>query len=240
MRDSNLKLSIVTLFLLASIGWVGVGEAFAQRVTVVQETREVEALARQGMSALVEYDKRTVEKAWTRYLKTLGKLDTWKGGAMVVLADATGKGPFAQYDLISQLLATTEGTKIFWSMGKGGEYLAITHPDYEKAKKALTDFCRQLYRDDISEQIDEAEKIIEMASRTHDKTVQMGESLKKRLERNLQEAQELVKKQAENRQEAEALRVEIQQNRADQEATLDEIKKVRKVAEDRRAKLQTN
>ncbi len=224
----------VLLLALGLPGW-----AWGQKVTIVSETREIEGLRRKGMSALVEYDKKTVEKAWTRLLKTIGKAESWKSGALVVLAANVTAPELSGVDHITRLDATTEGTKVFWSLGQKGEYLEPGSPEYERAKRMLADFARQLYRDDLSEQIAAAEKVVDVASRTHDKTVQMGEHLRRQLERNGADQQSLIKQLEEKRQEAERLKQELTNNKTDQESALEEIRKVRKIAEERKGKLQS-
>jgi hypothetical protein len=214
--------------------------AQAQKVTIAPETREIEGLRRKGMSTLVEYDKKTVDKAWTKFLKTIGKPESWKSGATVILEANITQPDFAGVDHVTRLDATTEGTKIFWSIGLKGDYAEPTSPLYEKAKTALTNFCKQLYRDDLADQIDAAEKVADVVSRTHDKTVQMGEHLRKQLERNAQDQASLVKSLEEKKAEAERLKQEIAQNKIDQESALEEIKKVRKIAEDKKAKMIQN
>ena len=209
----------------------------AQKVSIVPESREIEGLRRKGMAALVEFDKKTVDKAWQRQMKGIGKMETWKSGAIVVLAGNVTAPDFAGADHITRLDATTEGTKIFWSLGEKGDYAEPGSADYERAKRTLADFCRSLYRDDVAGQIDAAEKVVETASHTHDKTVQMGEHLRRQLERNVADQQALLKNLEEKKADAERIKQELAQNKADQEATLEEIRKVRKIAEDRKAKL---
>lgn len=226
---SGLFLSILILFAGLAL--------HAQSVTVLPETREVEGLRRGGMTALVEFDKKTVEKAWTRFLKEFGKVETWKSGAMVVLAANQTLPEYKGMDLVSRLDATTQGTKVFLSLGAKGDYAEPGTDAYEKAKTQLLAFCKQIYRDDISVQIDAAEKQVDDASKTHDKTVQMGEQLKRKLERNQDDQVKLQKEMEEKKADAERLKAEIQQNKIDQESALDEIKKVRKIAEEKKAKL---
>jgi hypothetical protein len=79
--------------------------------------------------------------------------------------------------------------------------------------------------------------VADVMSRTHDKTVQMGEHLRKQLERNATDQTNLLKNLEEKKAEAERLKAELNQNKIDQETALEEIKKVRKVAEEKRNKL---
>ena len=227
-----MRLLVLFLFLAFS--------AKAQKVSILPETREIEGLRRKGMAVLVEYDKKTVEKAWSKYLKAVGKTDSWKNGALVILESNVTNPDFAGADHITQLVATSEGTKVFWSIGQKGEYAEPGTTLYEKAKKGLTDFCKQLYREDLTEQIEAAEKVADVVSRTHDKTVQMGEHLRKQLDRNAQDQATLIKNMEEKKVEAERLKQELAQNKIDQESALEEIKKVRKIAEDKKRKLTTD
>lgn len=228
------RLVALSLFLIAVLSM----SARAQTVNVAPEVREVEGLRRKGMTALIEMDKKTVEKAWMKYLKDFGKVETWKSGAAVVLGTNQTQPDYKGLDLVSRVDATQQGTKIFLSLGAKGDYVEPGTELYDKAKAQLQGFCKQVYRDDINTQIEAAEKFVDIASRTHDKTVQMGEQLKRQVEKNQEEQTKLQKELEEKKAEAEKLKAEIQQNKIDQEAALEEIRKVRKIAEDKKTRLQ--
>ena len=212
--------------------------ASAQKAIVVTESREIEGLKREGMSMLVEFEKKTVEKSWVKLLKTYGKPDTWRSGAVVLLQPANTGNILTGYDWVSRIDATKLGTKVFLSLGSKGEYAKPADPDFDKGRQFMQAFARQLYIDDIQEQIAAAEKATEEASQTHDKTAQVGEQLKKQLERNANDQTQLQKNLDNKRAEAERIKNEVKQNKLDQEAALEEIKRVRKAAEDKRLKLQ--
>ncbi len=224
----------LTCFFLILLTHFGI----AQNVAISPEVREVEGLRRKGMTALVEFEKKTVEKAWTKFLKDFGKVENWKSGAWAVLGANQTQPDYKGLDLVSRLDATSQGTKVFLSLGAKGDYVEPGTELYEKAKGQLQTFCKQLYRDDISVQIDEAEKRVDLVSRIHDKTVQMGEQLKRQLEKNANEQAKLQKEMEEAKADAERLKADIQQNKIDQESALEEIKKVRKIAEEKKTKLQ--
>jgi len=233
-----MRFYLVLMALLVGTSLLGTS-VLAQKATVFSEFREIEGLRRQGQGVLVEYEKKTVEKAWNKFLKTIGKPEAWKGGTTVVLEASVTNPDYAGADHITRLDATAEGTKVFWSIGAKGEYAQPGTQLHDKAKKALQDFARQLYRDDLTEQIEAAEKMAEVASRTHDKTAQMGENLRKQQERNTQEQASLLKAQEEKKTDAERIKQELVQNKLDQESALEEIKKIRKIAEERKRKLTT-
>ena len=223
--------SLFILVFLTSLAAIG------QKVQVQPETKEIEGLRRKGMKCLAEYDKKTVEKAWLKLLKGYGKPDTWKGGAIALLATANGSEMLKEYDWITQLDATSQGTMIFLSLGAKGEYAEQGTPDYEKGKQMLERFGRQLQTEDLQGQISAAENVAELASKTYDKTVGYGEQLKSQMARIAKGKAELLKDLDQNKQDSVRIRKDLLQNRTDQEASLDEIKKVRKIAEEKKQKL---
>jgi len=231
IRFSMRRLIGVVVFVLSAMA------ATAQKVQVLPEMKEIEGLRRKGMKCLAEYDKKTVEKAWLKWLKGYGKPDTWKGGAIVLLASANSSETLKDYDWITQLDATNQGTMIFWSLGAKGDYAEPGTTDYEQGKVLLEKFGRQLQMDDLQGQISAAENVAELASKTYDKTVGYGEQLKSQLARNSKARAQLLKDLDLNRQDSVRIKNDIFQNRTDQEASLDEIKKVRKIAEEKKLKL---
>ena len=222
--------------LIALFGSFAVQNAVAQRVSVLPAEAEIDGLKRSGLSTTIELERKQVEKAWNKYLKNLGKVESSKGNYTAKAASVPSIAP-GTVNIFSKVEADTRGTTIFYAIDLGTEFVTIGTPAYENARKLLHEFAVQQYRDDLNEQIKEADEVVDDAVRTHEKKVAQGENFQKQLERNAQEKIKLQKELEENARELEKLKNNIEQNKTDQATALEEIKKVRKVSEDKKSKL---
>lgn len=219
--------------------FVSLGVAQAQKVSVQTAETEIEGLKRSGLSTTIELERKQVEKAWNKYLKSVcKKVESSKGSYIAKGANIPEIAP-GNINVFSKVDADTRGTTIFYAIDLGTEYIAQGTPAYEAARKILHEFTVQQYRDDLNEQIKEADEVVDDAVRTHEKKMAQGENLQKQIERNAQEKIKLQKELEENAENAEKLKKSIEQNKIDQATALEEIKKVRKVSEDKKTKLST-
>jgi hypothetical protein len=101
----------------------------------------------------------------------------------------------------------------------------------------LYDFSLELYRSDIRRQITEAERVVILAVKAHDKRSREGDDLKDRLKRNRREKIRLLEEIDQNARNLQLLLGDSVRNAAEKETALEEIQKVRKIAEERKQKL---
>lgn len=211
---------------------------FGQKVSVVPAEAEIDGLKRKGLSTTIELERKVVEKAWQKYLKNAGKVESSKGNYTVKGGSIPSIAPGA-INIYSHIDNDSHGTTIFYAIDLGTELATIGTPAYEAAQKALHEFAVQQYREDLNEQIKEADEVVDDAVRMHEKKVAQGESLQKQIERNAQEKVKLQKQLEENALDAERLKNSLTQNKIDQATALEEIKRVRQVSEGKKAKLGT-
>ena len=229
------KLKFIFGFLFVALAAVA-HPTFCQKVSVRPEEAEIDKMRRKGLATTIELDRKTVEKAWQKRLKELGKTESDKGiytlkSAMVPALSAT------PVSIFSHIEADTKGTTIFYAIDLGTEYVAPGKPEYDEAKKILHEFAVQVYRDDLNRQIEEADKAVEASVRLHDKQQEQGLSLMKQIERNQSDKAKLMLQLQQNLTEMVQLKNDSAQNKLQQSSALEEIDRLRKVSVDKKNKL---
>ena len=210
----------------------------AQKIKVSETTEEVEQITRTGLSTTIELDAKYVEKAWQKQLKNYGKTDNNKGVMTVPVANASAISS-SPCRMVSTVKSNGKGATIWWAIDMGDAHVTASgHSSaYKGAEKILHDFAAQCYRDDINDQIKDAEKALNTSTKNHDKEVREGENLVKDVEKNKQEKINLEQKLKENAQELEQLQKDIARNKTEQAAAVQDVEKMKKAVEVVREKL---
>lgn len=220
------KLSTILLLLFV------INLATAQKVKVVESSEQLEKISRSGMSTIIELDKKNVEKLWEKQLKTYGKVESSKGVYTIPVAKipSVSSSPCI---VTSVVKSSGKGTQIWWSIDLGTKHVtASTSPsEYRAAEKILYDFAISAYRDDINQQLQEAEKAVASAVKSQEKEVKEGEGLVKDVERNKQDKLNLEQKLKENGEDLIKLQKDIEQNKKDQAAAAQDVEKMKKAME---------
>jgi hypothetical protein len=105
------------------------------------------------------------------------------------------------------------------------------------AEKILHDFGVMVYRENINDQIKDAEKVLSQTVKAQEKKVKQGVDLVNKVDRNKQQKINLEQKLKENAEELIQLQKDIEQNKLDQGASSVEVEKVKKAVEAVKAKL---
>lgn len=210
----------------------------AQKVKVSETSEKIDEIPRTGMSTLIELDNKKVEKAWEKQLKSYGKVTSSKGTYTIPVANVPGVS--SQPCIVTSVVKTSgKGTLIWWSIDMGKEHVTSSGSPsaYKAAEKILNDFALQCYRDDVNEQIEEAEKALSSAVKAQEKEVKEGEGLVRDVERNKQEKATLEQKLKQNGEDLIRLQSNIEQNKKDQAAAGQDVEKMKKALEVVKAKL---
>jgi hypothetical protein len=212
--------------------------AIAQKVTVIEQDETIENVIRKGMSTVIVLDQEEVEKAWIKKLKEFGKVDVQKNVYIVESALISGIST-TPVRIISTIIQSDKGSRVFWSIEMGKAYVS-TKDDPEKfsiAEKILHDFGVMVYRENINDQIKDAEKVLSQTVKAQEKKVKQGVDLVNKVDRNKQQKINLEQKLKENAEELIQLQKDIEQNKLDQGASSVEVEKVKKAVEAVKAKL---
>ncbi len=213
---------------------------YAQKVVVNEVKKRVDGTQRLGHSITVLLDPVTAEKTWLKYLKEIGKVEkrndhNFINGAQL---QRISSSPMQLYAVSER--KTTGGIELWWSFNAEDKPLE-TGSGFKEAGIVLQEFGKRLYIDDISKDIEAAEKALQTTAKSYEKTVSEGNSLDKSLSKNIADSISLVQKTYENSQQRNNLRKELEQNKLDQEKAaqeLDKMKKARDLIKDKLNKVE--
>jgi len=187
---------------------------FAQskkEITVVSAHAQVQQVNREGMQVTIELEEKFVAKTWLQKMKTFGKVESDKNS--YVIHGASIPDVSSSCTLYSTVFATKSGTVVFWAIDLGSAYVTQGHEHYEKAKKKLHSYAKEIYIADVNIQIASAEDALNTSAKNQEKLAKQGESLKNALQKNEKDKLDLEAKLVENgnefrRLESEEIRVE--------------------------------
>lgn len=206
--------------------------AMAQKVKVVESAELIDKISRSGLSTLIELDSKEIEKAWEKQLKNYGKVESSKGIYSVQIANMPSISS-TPCIITSVVKSSGKGTQVWWSIDMGKQHVSSTGNSsaYRAAEKILYDFAITAYKNDISKQIQEAEKAVANAAKVQEKELKEGETLLRDVERNKQEKISLEQKLKENGENLVKLEKDIEQNKKDQAAAAADTEKMKKALE---------
>jgi hypothetical protein len=211
----------------------------AQKVTVTKDSERVKGNEIGGYATQLTGTIEEVTSAYTKYLKTFGKIKS--SGNQIQLSAA--EVSFTQYT--APLYATTQskGEKIEVWLGLNPtewptpEQAEATTKDLEKV---IYDFGVKFYRDKIQADIDESVRAQQAAEKQTLRLQNENKNLNSRLEFNQKEKIRLEKLLAENKLEYETLISSIAKNKKDQDSVsvaTDQIKKMVETHKERQRKV---
>jgi hypothetical protein len=190
-----------------------------------------------GYVVCLELDIKSVEKSWSRYMKSFGKFESSEKqsleGYNLVLSSISSDA----VDMYTKITVSPRCVQVFMGASRAGSMLELPEGQSENVKKMLYDFAVEQYRQDLINQISEAERVVSLAVKAHDKRANEGSSLKNKIVRNKKEKLRLLSDLDRNADDLKKLRQDSTQNQAEQETALEEISKVRKIAEEKKLKL---
>ena len=188
-----------------------------------------------GQAVQVELERKSVERAWVKQLKELGRVDQNKNQIEiknVILPEIQG-----EVRILSLLNTTLEGTQIFWVILHGNEAIKAGTTEFSAASKFLYDFVLSLYRDDVNKQIADADKTVEESVERHDRKVKESLEIARNLQRNRSDRIRFQKQLEENGINFQRLKGDSIQAELDKTETIKEIDKLRKISEEKKNKL---
>ena len=215
--------------------WCAVG--FAQKVSAFETNKEIDDVPRKGMAISLQLDKKFVDKMWSKKLKEFGgKSSKVKGGSEIEGAEipSVAKNPVK---IISTVGKGKGGVEVWWAIDMGTTYMEKGGSGWSAAEKIMLDFGKEAYREDINEQIAEAEKAYEKAQKDYDKEVKEGEGLVKDVEDNGKDKIKLEQEIVDNAEDLVQLKKDQEQNKKDQEGSKKEAEKMKQAITVVRAKL---
>jgi phage protein U len=209
--------------------------SFCQKILVKTTDQTVSGQTYTGQAVQVELERKSVERAWVKQLKELGRVDQNKNQIEiknVILPEIQG-----EVRILSLLNTTLEGTQIFWVILHGNEAIKAGTTEFSAASKFLYDFVLSLYRDDVNKQIADADKTVEESVERHDRKVKESLEIARNLQRNRSDRIRFQKQLEENGINFQRLKGDSIQAELDKTETIKEIDKLRKISEEKKNKL---
>jgi hypothetical protein len=120
---------------------------------------------------------------------------------------------------------------------RSGTESALGDVEKENLRKLVYEFSLEQYRSDYKKQISEAERVVNLAVKAHDKRSQEGDEIKQRLIRNRKSKIRLQEELEENARDLQKLSTDSIRNSSEKETAFEEIKKVRQIAEEKKLRL---
>jgi hypothetical protein len=232
LRIKHLQIIVVTFFVLFCSS-----DIKAQTVEVNEASGSIKDKSVKGYVVCLELDVKTVDAGWARYMKSLGKFETVEKQAVEGLNLVLPAISSDAVDFYSKVTVTPRCIQIFMGAFRAGSNLELPEDQKEKVRKMLYDFAIEQYRQDLIKQISEAERVVNLAVKAHDKRTNEGESLRSKITRNKKDKLRLLKDLEDNGNNLRKLRADSVQNASEQETALEEIKKVRQISEEKKQKL---
>ncbi|MCU0429548.1 MAG: hypothetical protein MUF42_06205 [Cytophagaceae bacterium] len=198
---------------------------WAQKVKI-EDSKETHGHSiHQGIATTLELDKKEVGKAWEKYMKLYGKLENDKGYYKVSPALLTG---LSNASLLSQVVASATGTKVWLCLQiDSTDVTPDKTAEYATAKKLLYEFGVTAYRDDINEQIAEAEKALEQSVQIHERKLKEGEGLEDKLVENQNDKLDFELRQKKNAEDFVRINTAINANLTDQKTALEHVSRIK-------------
>lgn len=213
--------------------------SFAQKVTVTKDSDRVKGNEISGYSTQLTGTIEEVTAAYTKYLKTFGKIKS--SGSQLQLSAA--EISFTKYTVPLYASTQGKGEKITVWLGLN----PAEWPTPEQAETAMKDlekvvydFGVKFYRDKIQADIDESVRAQQTAERQTLRLQNENKNLNSRLDFNQKEKLRLEKLAAENKLEYENLIASIAKNKKDQDSVAiatDQIKKMVETHKQRQSKV---
>lgn len=218
-------------FSFFAIGLFFVSALQAQTVTVQKQTEKIRSEQADGFSTELEAKKETVNSAWTKFLKDIGKSKV-TGGEYQTITEPIVDGTVYSTGILYATIKGGEAKAKVWIGLLPGEWKVN---DIEIVNKELEQmvyrFGVKFYRDQIQLQIDEAEKAVAAVEKQAQRLVSENKTLNNRLSSNEQQKVNLEKSLKENELEHLVLQQKIVNNKKSQDSVAQATVQIKKVVD---------
>lgn len=227
----------LTIWILSVLFYTAPNISIGQNIEVIPAFGTIKEKSVKGFVVCLELDVKSVENRWYTYLKSLGRFDSPERLAMVGLGIMLPSVSNDAIDFYSKITVSPRCVQVFMGATRAGLAEELEETQAEHIKRLLSEFALEQYRQDIINQIREADRVVNLAVKAHDKRTSEGNSIHSKLKKNRQERERYFKNLEENANQNKKLKADSIQNSADMEAALDEINKVRAISEEKKTKL---
>lgn len=225
------KIFIAALFIIGSIA------GFSQvEVKISSKEYTVEKIARKGLATIIELDNKYVKDLWKKQMKEYGNASS-KGKTFSIDVANIKEVSSTPVTMYSAVESSGKGTLVWIAIDMGDKYVVEGGEGYNSAAELLKKFAYSCYKEDLADQVDEAEDALETSVKKEEKIVKEGEKLVSDLESNAKEKEKLEQALVDNEKEKNKLNSDIDQNKKDQSGAKQEIDKMKKALELKQSEL---
>ena len=203
---------------------------FAQTVTIFESESEINKTQRPGLETVLALDKKQVKDDWKKYLKQYGKVEV-SGNEYILKASKITSLSSSPVSIVSKVEKTKKGVTVFFAIDLGDKWITQSSVEYKNAEKILHDFGVTAYKNEINNQIKEAEKQLDKTLKAQNKTEKDGENLENKLKKNGEDKIKLENDLVKNKEDKIQLEKEIESNKEDQKKMKGEVGKSEKALE---------
>lgn len=223
--------ALITFVLISTL-------ALAQTVTVKKETARVKGENIEGYEVALDGPFETMETAYIKLLKTMGKVKQGDDG--IVISEPSING-LAYKQPVLAIAKKKDKMGAAWIGIKTSEWSKEDADKVNKElEKILKDFGVKFYRDQIQVQVDESTRASLAVDKQKQRLTNENKNLTIKLEDNKREKLQLEKSLEANRLENEMLLKKIEKNKHDQDSVSlagEQIKKVVDMHKERQRKV---
>jgi len=199
---------------------------FSQQVSVSEETKKADGTDYKGYASKVVFDLPKVEEAWAKEMKKYGKLE--RGKDFWVLRNGNIPSVSSQIIVVySKVTAGNDGTTIWVGTAEANEGL----------KGLLYSFSINMYKNDLMEQLQEAETVLLNTNKGYEKKISEGDNLQKKIAGNKADKLKLEQSLQQNAIDLKQYEADVEKNKLEKQAALDEMEKIKKIIEQKKENL---
>lgn len=211
---------------------------FAQSVKVKKESARIKGENVEGYGVDLEGTFVDVNAAFTRYIKSLGKVKQTSDYGALTESALHGKNSTTSVYWITK---DNNKTAQAWIGIKASDWPSDDVDRVNKQlEKTLYDFGVRYYRDKVQMQIDETNRALQAVEKQQQKLTSQSKELNTKLEDNKREKLQIEKSLTNNKVENETLLKKIEKNKKDQDSVTlagEQIKKVIEAQKMKQAKI---
>jgi hypothetical protein len=224
-----MKRVLIILYILSIITFNAKGQIGIPK----KENQKIDENFLEGYVADLSFEKTKVEKDWTKYLKTIGKLETSQ--SVFLLKNALTLG-FKENEVIySKLIFKGDYTSIW--IGLDPKNTENIEQKMKTLEQKLKDYIIRFEQSELQNQINEAERAAKFQGKNYQKTLKKESKLEKDLIKADERQKKLEKDLEETKLKKEDLKVQMEMNKTQKEKTYTDLEKINKVLEQHKTRL---
>jgi hypothetical protein len=210
--------------------------AHAQVVDVKPQSHKVKGGNAEGYSSVVEGKAETIESAWSKFVKGMGKTKVFSDLSTITDPILNGN-EYKGMTLFTDFVTRNNVTRV-WLGWKPADWLENQREAVDKElSKQVYQFTLKFYQDQVLAQIDESEQAVRAVERAQQKTVNEGSDLQMRLDENSRERVQLERALETNKFNNTILLQKLENNKKSLDSLSVALDKVKKAVELQRQKL---